>query len=72
MQDDDAPLYEPGAWRLSAQEADLCALARRLGRERFAARAATYDVEARFPTENYRDLREHGLLAVCVPRAAGG
>jgi alkylation response protein AidB-like acyl-CoA dehydrogenase len=70
MQDDDAPLYEPGAWRLSAQEADLCALARRLGRERFAARAATYDVEARFPTENYL-YRAYALSAAEIGRYCG-
>ena len=69
---DDAPIFDPGAWRLTAQEAELTDLARRLGRERFAARAAGYDVAARFPTENYRDLREHGLLAICVPAADGG
>ncbi len=46
--------------------------AARLARERFAARAATYDAAAAFPHENYADLREAGLLALTVPRDHGG
>ncbi len=68
----DLPLFDAAAWRLGEREAELAARARRLGQEVFAARAATYDREARFPTENYADLREAGLLAVCVPEAYGG
>ena len=44
----------------------------RLARERFAARAAQYDLENRFPTENYADLREHGLMDLTVPKEYGG
>ena len=29
----------------------------------------TYDREARFPFENYADLREAGLLGLCIPKA---
>ncbi|MBI4636159.1 MAG: acyl-CoA/acyl-ACP dehydrogenase [Candidatus Rokubacteria bacterium] len=43
-----------------------------LSRERFAARAATYDAESAFPYENYRDLHAAGLLALTVPKAYGG
>ncbi len=43
-----------------------------LGREHFAPRAAQYDRDATFPFENYADLREAGLLAVCVPANRGG
>ncbi len=43
-----------------------------LGREKFAPRAERYDREASFPFENYADLRESGLLALCVPRRYGG
>jgi alkylation response protein AidB-like acyl-CoA dehydrogenase len=50
----------------------LVALANRLGREKFAARAAGYDRDARFPFENYADLREAGLLKLCVPARYGG
>ena len=52
--------------------AALVALAGRLGREKFAARAARYDREASFPFENYEDLRAHGLLGLCVPESHGG
>ncbi|MEZ5265923.1 MAG: acyl-CoA dehydrogenase family protein [Acidimicrobiales bacterium] len=51
---------------------DAIALAGRLGRERFAPRAAAYDLEGTFPFENYADLRDHGLLALCVPEHLGG
>jgi alkylation response protein AidB-like acyl-CoA dehydrogenase len=44
----------------------------KLGRERFAERAAANDVEARFPFENYADLRDQGFLALCVPERHGG
>lgn len=69
---DDAPIFDPRAFRLSAQETELTTLARRLGQQFFAPRAALYDLEARFPVENFATLREHGLLAICVPREHGG
>jgi alkylation response protein AidB-like acyl-CoA dehydrogenase len=50
----------------------LVALASRLGREKFAPRAADYDRDARFPFENYADLRAAGLLKLCVPARYGG
>ena len=52
--------------------AELVALAAELGRERFAPRAAKYDVDAIFPDENYTDLGDAGLLALCVPVEHGG
>ena len=70
--DTDAPLFDPSAFALGDEEAGLNALARPLGSERFAARAAAYDREARFPTENYADLAEHGLLGICIPKEQGG
>ena len=57
---------------LTPQQRELIELAATLGREKFAPRAATYDREARFPFENYADLREAGLLGICVPREHGG
>ncbi len=51
---------------------DVLALVARLGREHFAPRAAGYDLDATFPFENYADLRQHGLLGLCVPQAYGG
>ena len=67
-----APLFDPAAFRLSDKTAELAARARTLAASRFAPRAAEFDREAKFPTENYRDLHEAGLLAVCVPEAHGG
>ena len=57
---------------LSAQQRELIALAAQLGREKFAPRAALHDREASFPHDNYADLRDSGLLAICVPKAYGG
>ncbi|MDX6377764.1 MAG: hypothetical protein QOE98_2067 [Gaiellaceae bacterium] len=38
----------------------------------FRERAPEYDREARFPFENYADLRDAGLLGLCVPTRYGG
>ena len=61
------------AWQALAgdQEAIRAEIAR-LGRERFLPRMATHDAEASFPFENYRDLRDAGLLALTVPARHGG
>jgi alkylation response protein AidB-like acyl-CoA dehydrogenase len=58
--------------KLTAQQAALVERAGKLGRERFAARAEKYDREASFPFENYADLREAGLTALCVPERHRG
>jgi len=68
----DTPLLDPAAFRLTDEQAELASRARRLGREKFAGRAARYDREATFPTENYRDLHEAGLMGICIPEAYGG
>ena len=57
---------------LTAQQRELTALAATLGREKFAPRAARHDRDATFPFENYEDLRQAGLLTICVPKANGG
>jgi alkylation response protein AidB-like acyl-CoA dehydrogenase len=57
---------------LSDEQRALIELAARLGREKFAPRAARYDREASFPFENYDDLRDAGLLGICVPKSHGG
>jgi alkylation response protein AidB-like acyl-CoA dehydrogenase len=57
---------------LTDQQRSLIALAAELGRARFAPRAERYDREASFPFENYADLREAGLLGICVPKSHGG
>ena len=68
----DAPMFDPDDYRLTGGQAALCAEARRLGEDKFAARAGTWDRDAIFPMANYRDLHETGLLAVCVPKKHGG
>ncbi len=57
---------------LTAQQRELIELAATLGREKFAPRAATHDRDATFPFDNYQDLREAGLLKICVPKQLGG
>jgi len=70
--DDDTPLYDPDHWNLTDFQAELCQRARSLAASRFAPRAAELDREARFPTENFRDLHQAGLLGICVPQNHGG
>ena len=68
----DAPIFDPAAFRLSDEQAGIIARARELGQSVFAGRAATYDREAKFPTENYRDLHRSGLLGIAIPKKHGG
>lgn len=68
----DASIFDPGAFRLDPEQSALLDRVRTLAATRFAPRAAEYDREARFPTENYQDLRDAGLLAICIPKAQGG
>jgi alkylation response protein AidB-like acyl-CoA dehydrogenase len=63
----------PGsALPLTDEQKSLIDLAERIGQTRLAPRAARWDIEASFPFENYDDLRESGLLKLCVPKAYGG
>ena len=57
---------------LGAEEQALVEQVRTLSRERFAPRAARYDAESVFPSENYADLRAAGLLGLSIPVAYGG
>ena len=57
---------------LTEKQKKLLAIASDLGRNRFAARAEQIDRDAVFPFENYADLREAGLLKICVPEQYGG
>lgn len=50
---------------------EMVARVRELG-PAFAERAVRYDHDAAFPWENFADLKEAGLLALCVPREHGG
>src|SRR5262244_685022 len=68
----DAPIFEPSAFRLNDEQANIISRARELGQSVFAGRAAAYDRDAIFPTENYRDLHRTGLLGISIPKRHGG
>jgi alkylation response protein AidB-like acyl-CoA dehydrogenase len=77
LEPDAAARYVPphiagNAEGLSLKQQDLVGRAAELGRTRFAQRAARHDREGSFPLENFDDLRQAGLLALCVPSAHGG
>jgi alkylation response protein AidB-like acyl-CoA dehydrogenase len=57
---------------LTPLQRELVGRAAELGRRRLAPRAARWDREASFPFENFADLREAGLLGICVPATHGG
>ena len=57
---------------MTPRQRALTGIARELGRDRFQARAARYDREAEFPTENYADLRQAGFLGLTIPERYGG
>jgi alkylation response protein AidB-like acyl-CoA dehydrogenase len=67
-----APLFEPAAFGLTPAEATLAHKARSFGARVLAKRAAAYDRDGIFPTENFRDLFAEGLLGICIPAADGG
>jgi len=67
-----SPIFDPVAWNLTNKQADLATRVRNLASEKFAPRAAEYDREAKFPTENYRDMADAGILGICIPEAEGG
>src|SRR3989442_15683484 len=58
-------------YSLDSKQRALIELVESLG-PRFAERAERYDREASFPHENYADLRQAGLLRLCVPEKFGG
>ncbi|HBN31774.1 MAG TPA: acyl-CoA dehydrogenase, partial [Rhodobacteraceae bacterium] len=68
----DAPIFDPATWGLTEQQAELSSLARKLGQEKFAPRAAKYDREASFPTENYKDFFDSGMMGIAIPKEYGG
>ena len=57
---------------LTTLQKRLLAIASDLGANKFAPRAAQIDRDAVFPFENYADLRQAGMLKICVPEAHGG
>src|ERR1700726_2907591 len=68
----DAPIFDPRAFRLNGDQAAIITLARELGQTVFAGRAAAFDRDATFPTENYKDLHSAGLLGIAIPKKHGG
>ena len=70
--DADAPIFDPTAFRLDRDEAELIDAARRFGHRVLAPRAAQHDRDATFPIENFRDMHPEGLLGICIPKADGG
>ena len=68
----DAPIFDADAFRLTAFEASITARARDFGARVLAPRAARWDREAAFPTDNYRDMHREGLLGICIPAEEGG
>ncbi len=57
---------------LAAEKQEALALIRELAREKFAPRAAHYDQTATFPTEDFEDLFQAGLLGAAIPQTYGG
>jgi alkylation response protein AidB-like acyl-CoA dehydrogenase len=57
---------------LNEAQQELVQRISRLAQERFAPRAAEYDRTATFPTEDFDDLFQAGLLAPSIPREHGG
>jgi len=70
--DGDAAMFDPAAFRLQHEEAELIERARRFGQSALAPRAARHDRDATFPLDNFRDMHAEGLLGICVPIADGG
>lgn len=68
----DEPIFDPSAWRLTDQQAELATLAREMGQDKMHDRAARYDRDATFPTENFKDFDENGLLGIAIPKEYGG
>ncbi|MGG5809904.1 acyl-CoA dehydrogenase family protein [Falsiroseomonas sp. CW058] len=68
----DAAIFDADAFRLTPLERDLTAKAREFGARVLAPRAARWDRDAAFPTDNYRDMHREGLLGVCIPAEDGG
>ena len=65
------PKAIPTATAASTVE-ELVGIARWLGENLFADRADEYDREAKFPTENYENLRTAGFLGLTIPKEYGG
>ena len=68
----DQPIFAPSEWKLTKQQEVLCLETRQIASSKFIDRAVKYDLEASFPTENYKDLHENNLMGICIPKKYGG
>ncbi len=66
------PPIDNGYFALTPKQERIFALARDIGLNKFAPRAAQWDRDAVFPFVNYDDMRQVGLLGMCVPESHGG
>ncbi len=66
------PHIAGGTDALTPAQRELVERAAEVGRTRLAPNAARHDREASFPFDSFEDLRQAGLLALCVPRSHGG
>ncbi len=64
---EDAPIFDPTAFRLERREFEVIGKARQFGARVLAPRAAKHDREATFPIENFRDMHPEGLLCSLHP-----
>jgi len=58
--------------RPTPRQRELINLAYALATERFAPRAEKHDREASFPFDDFKDLRDGGLLGLCILEGYGG
>jgi alkylation response protein AidB-like acyl-CoA dehydrogenase len=72
MTTEDAPIFDQKTWGLTDKQVELSSLARKIGQEKLHPRAAKYDNEATFPTENYKDFFDAGLMGIAIPEEYGG
>ncbi|MBC6442026.1 MAG: acyl-CoA/acyl-ACP dehydrogenase [Rhodobacteraceae bacterium] len=70
--DRDAPIFDPDTWNLTGRQVALATIARDMGQDKMHIRAEKYDRDATFPTENFRDFAQNGLLGIAIPREYGG
>ena len=66
------PHIAGGTDNLSTAQREVVGRAAEIGRNRLAPHAARHDRDASFPFDSFDDLRQAGLLGLCVPPEHGG
>ena len=66
------PPIDNGYFPLTDKQRRIFGQVREIAQAKFAPRAAQWDRNAAFPFDNYDDMRDAGLLGMCVPEAHGG